>query len=157
MRYEPASPAPTARACQTGTLALADAVRDVYPELACMTPVYGCFNRRHVAGSTTWSLHAEGRALDIGAQSTQTSLAWQLACELVAHRLVYGTMRVIWNRHIWSTERPDEWRPLGPSTAPHDDHVHVEQFRRAAARPRSSSVPMTAALRLSRAAGGEVA
>jgi hypothetical protein len=146
VRYEPASSLPREGGCQSGTLALGRAIKATYTELQTLSGPYGCYNRRKIAGASNWSLHAEGRALDIGVQESEGGQAWRLACELVAHRTTYGTMRVMWDRHIWSTEKPDQWRKLGASTNQHLDHIHVEQFRRAAAWPASSQVQMQAAL-----------
>lgn len=138
MRYEPASRNPTATGPQPGTVALARAIQAVYPELPTLNRTYGIFNRRRVAGSQTWSLHAEGRALDVGVPTGLMDLGWQLACELVVSRSLYGVQRVIWDRHIWSVEHLNEWRRLSPRTQQHLDHIHVEQYRDAAARPLAS-------------------
>lgn len=155
MRYEPASSSPWATGCQPGTLALADAVRAVYPELACMTAVYGCFNRRRIEGSRAWSLHAEGRALDVGVQPPEAGLGWQLACELVGNRVLYGVMRLIWDGHIWSVERINEWEQVGPGTSPHLDHLHIEQYRGAAGRSRGVTAAYRVALQRARTAASE--
>jgi hypothetical protein len=146
LKYQPAADPPTARGCQSGTLALGRAIRTVFPELLALTPVYGCFNRRKVAGTSTWSLHAEGRALDVGVGPADDDIGWALACELVANRAFYGVQRVIWDAHIWSVERIDEWRGVSPGTNPHHDHVHLEQYREAASRPTSHEAAYTASL-----------
>lgn len=135
MRYEPAAKNPTATRCQTGTRALGLAIKNVWAELDSLTNVYGCFNPRHIAGTATYSLHAEGRALDVGVPPGRNELGWQLACDLVANRVPIGTMRVIWDRHIWSIENPDQWRRLQPKSQQHLDHIHIEQFWRHAQRP----------------------
>lgn len=142
MRYEPATRTrPTATGCQPGTRALADALRAVWPELATLTGPYGCFNSRLMASSSTWSLHAEGRALDVGVTPQWHAEAWSVVCELVARRVLFGTMRIMWDGHIWSTERRDEYQKLGPHTNPHRDHFHVEQFWSTAMRPRAEAYP----------------
>lgn len=138
MRYEPAKNPPTATGCQTGTRALGLAIRAVWPEFETLSGAYGCFNRRRIAGSPSWSLHAEGRALDVGVGQAELQLGWELACELVARRIVYGTMRVMFDHHIWSTEHPSEWRRLRSSSNQHTDHIHLEQFWQAALRPAAS-------------------
>lgn len=135
VRYEPAAKVPTATQCQTGTRALGLAIKNVWPELDSLTNVYGCFNRRKIAGSSSWSLHAEGRALDVGVPAGGNEFGWQLACDLVSNRVPIGTMRVMWDGHIWSTEKPDQWRRLQTSTDQHLDHIHIEQFWRHAQRP----------------------
>lgn len=154
MRYEPATDPPTARGCQSGTLALGRAIRTTFPELATLTPVYGCYNRRKIAGSASWSIHAEGRALDVGVEAELRSVGWDLACELVLHRVLYGVQRVIWDRHIWSVERIDQWQPLQVRTNQHLDHLHVEQYRSAAARPVTSEQALTESLAKSRRGRG---
>lgn len=140
MRYEEPSRDPVARGCQSGTLALGRAIAQAYPELVTLRGAFGCFNRRRVAGSRSWSLHAEGRALDVGVGNGFHDLGWQLACTLVEDRVRYGTMRVMWDGHIWTTERLNEWQQLRPSSEPHRDHVHIEQFWAAARRPQSTAV-----------------
>lgn len=150
VRYEPAASNPTAEGCQSGTIALARAVRTVYPELESLSQTYGCFNRRYVAGTTTWSVHAEGRAFDVGVPNSERETGWQLACELVARRTLYGVQRVMWDRHIWSVEAPAQWRGLSPRSDQHLSHLHAEQYRQAAARPRSVEKQYQTALELSR-------
>jgi hypothetical protein len=153
VRYEPAAPNPTATGCQTGTIALARAVRTVFPELESLTTVYGCYSRRYIRGTTTWSIHAEGRAFDVGVPDQCGETGWQLACELVARRTLYGVQRVMWDGHIWSVESPSAWRSLSPRTDQHRSHVHVEQYRAAAARPRTVEPQYVTALRASRLPG----
>jgi hypothetical protein len=146
VRYQPAAADPPQRGCQSGTAALGRAIRTVYPDLQSMEGGYGCYNRRRISGSASWSLHAEGRALDVGVRHDLKDQGWQLACELVAQRLVYGTMRVMWDGHIWTTERIDEWQRLRPGTNQHRDHLHIEQFRAAAARATAVQVAYETAL-----------
>lgn len=150
MRYEPASSNPTATGCQPGTRALATAVRNVYVDLQCLTNVYGCYNRRRSRDAPSWSLHAEGRAFDVGVPGPEHETGWALACELVANRVLYGVQRVIWDGHIWSIEHADQWRGLQPNSTQHHDHIHVEQYRSAAARPMSYQRTYEATLRTSR-------
>lgn len=133
MRYEPVLGNPTAKGCQPGAFQLARAIEISYPELESLDGAFGCFNRRRIAGSSSWSLHAEGRAIDVGIGGSDPQLAWRLACELVGHRALYGTMRVMWDAHIWTTERLDRWERLKPHTNQHHDHLHVELFRKPAA------------------------
>jgi hypothetical protein len=146
VRYEPARNPPTARGCQTGTLALGRAVRAAFPELQTLTGAYGCFNPRRIAGSSRWSLHAEGRALDVGVPIVANAIGWELACILVRDRITYGTMRVMWDKHIWSTERPADWRRLQPQSQQHTDHVHIEQFWAHATKPAVAQHAYEAAL-----------
>jgi hypothetical protein len=60
-------------------------------------------------------------------------------------------MRVIWDRHIWSLERGDQWERLRASSQQHTDHIHVEQFWMGAGRPASVQSQYEAALAASRA------
>jgi len=143
VRYEPATKTkPTAIGCQSGTAALLEGIRQVWPELVSGKLGYGCWNPRHIAGSQAWSLHAEGRAIDTGVPAAQKELAWLLACDLVTYRIALGTMRVIWDGHIWSTEKPANWRPLNPSLNQHHDHIHSEQFWTDARRSTAVAVPL---------------
>jgi hypothetical protein len=119
-----------------------------------LTNVYGCFNRRRIAGSSAYSLHAEGRAIDVGIPAQMNEYGWKLSCELVAHRAVYGVQRVIWDGHIWSIEQIKGWRELAASTKDkHRDHVHIEQYWSSALKPITVTDSYIAALELARAAG----
>ena len=146
-RYEPASSSPTATRCQTGTLALAGACKAVYPELTVMRGAYGCFNRRRIEGTTSWSLHAEGRALDVGVPDGLNHTGWVFACEITRLHAVIDVQRVIWDGHIWSIEAPAEWRRLQPGVNQHSDHCHLEQRWAGALKPLSVMAPWTEVLK----------
>lgn len=146
MRYEPAAAVPREVGCQPGAAQLARAIGAGFPTLLSRTGAYGCFNRRRIEGSKAWSLHAEGRAIDVGTVERDGHTAWLLACELVGHRTLYGTMRVIYSGHIWTTERRDRWDPLAAALNQHHDHVHVELFRAAAQVAPASYTAQVAAL-----------
>lgn len=151
MNYEPAKPNPVATTCQTGTRALGVAIRDAFPELQSLEGAYGCFNRRHIAGTKTWSLHAEGRALDVGVPAHLNTVGWELGCELTGHPAQYGIQRVIWDGHIWSVGKSaPTWIRLKPTSQQHRDHLHIEQYWRGALRPATTSSSYSAALRASR-------
>lgn len=150
VRYERAANPPKATGCQSGVRALGLAVGHSYPELLSMKGGFGCYNRRYIKGTTTWSLHSEGRALDIGVPPQWRDLAWRLACAFTSDRIVYGTMRVIWDGHIWTTEERDRWRPLLPTTPQHHDHIHFEAFWASATRPGTIQSEMESALARSR-------
>jgi hypothetical protein len=137
VRYEAASKArPKATGCQTGTRALALAVHDVYPEFLVFEGGYGCYSQRKIAGTMNWSLHAEGRAMDVGVPAPLKPIGWQLACELVAGRQFYGVQYVAWDNHSWSITYPDQWKSLTTSNK-HTDHIHFEQYWTDALRPPS--------------------
>lgn len=86
----------------------------------------GIFNRRNIAGTTTPSLHAEGRAIDIGlkvSNSTEKTIGDQLFMAFTDLGSQIGLQEVIWNRQIWSDRRTAVHRYTGAN--PHIDHVHV--------------------------------
>lgn len=128
MRYEPAAKQPTAKACQPGTLALGQALEVVWRDFISMRGAYGCWNPRRIEGSSSWSLHAEGRAIDVGVPAALHQSGWECACILVDQRKKLGTMRVFWDGHMWSTEKRTQWTPISPRLNQHRDHIHVEQF-----------------------------
>lgn len=85
--------------------------------------VYVC---KGIAGSTSTSVHAEGRAADLGTKPyRRPAYGKALANALVNHSLELGIQCVIHDRKIWSSSYPDAgWRDyLGE---PHDGHLHVE-------------------------------
>jgi hypothetical protein len=147
-RYEPASPSPTATSCQTGTVALGRAIKTVWPPLVVMSGPFGCFNARRIAGSRVWSLHAEGRALDVGCGVDHLEVGWDCACHLTASHITTGVQRVMWQGHIWSIEHAGSWRQLAPSAEQHMDHLHVEQRWSAARQPAEIHSVYEAALRV---------
>jgi hypothetical protein len=152
VRYEPAATNPTAAGCQSGTHALGRAIRTVYPELMSLEGAYGCFNRRRARSASTWSLHAEGRALDVGVAADQEDLGWILACELTRLHVVLGVQRVMWSGHIWSIEEADRWRRLHATTDQHLDHIHLEHRWSEAQKPRTVEVIYERELRRGREA-----
>ncbi|KAH7695757.1 hypothetical protein AAVH_37180, partial [Aphelenchoides avenae] len=80
------------------------------------TYIYNC---RKITGSSSWSLHAEGRAVDVvisGAKGRQAfDYAVSIACKT-------GIQEVIFSRRIW-TNRGGERAYNGVN--PHTDHVHI--------------------------------
>jgi hypothetical protein len=146
VRYEPAKSPVGIHGCQTGTRALGLAIEAVYPDLITMRGAYGCYNPRRISGSNAWSLHAEGRALDVGVPHHLRDTGWTLACELVSNRVIYGVMRLLWDEHIWSVERGMEWHRMHPTSQQHRDHLHIEQYWRAALRPLEVHDELAAAL-----------
>ena len=84
----------------------------------------GIYNRRPVRGGTSWSLHAVGRAIDIGVRNHDIG-------EFIATGLVKGDnpvgcgiCEVIWNRRRWTAEKG--WQPYS-GVDPHTSHVHIGQ------------------------------
>jgi len=104
---------------------------------------WGIFNCRKVAGSSSWSLHAEGRALDwkldsdIEAQRRQGDQIVSLLLRrdrrgnraALARRL--GLQEIIWRCQIWTSARggPRVYSPCRnpkvSKTEAHRDHVHM--------------------------------
>ena len=84
----------------------------------------GIYNCRPIPGSTTLSLHAEGRACDLGVP-VGASWGQPLADALVAHSGELGIQEVIYRRRIWSGAHPDDgWRTYNGSN-PHTEHIHA--------------------------------
>lgn len=85
----------------------------------------GIYNCRVIDGSDALSIHAEGRACDLG---VPVGNSWSpvLADALVAFSAELGVQLVIHNRKVWSANKPDAgWRSYTGSN-PHTDHLHVE-------------------------------
>lgn len=88
---------------------------------------YGVYNCRTVAGSSSLSLHAEGRAFDAGFEVSRASekangdkmFAWS-----IQNAAGIGTQELIWNRKIWTPSR-GLYNYSGSN--PHTDHVHIGQ------------------------------
>ncbi len=94
----------------------------------------GIYNPRNVRGGQALSLHAEGRAIDVGYPTERPDghvAGRQLAADMVRLHAALGVQCVIFARSIWTNTRPI-WRPY-TGTADHFDHVHIELTREAAA------------------------
>ena len=86
----------------------------------------GIYNCRKVGGGGSWSLHAEGRAADLGVRPYSARYGTDLAEKLRLNSGELGIQFIIWNRRSWSGSRPDAgWRPYN-GASPHTDHIHVE-------------------------------
>ena len=94
----------------------------------------GIYNPRNVRGGVALSLHAEGRAIDVGYPTMRPDghpMGRMLAAHMAEHHAGLGVQCVIFARRIWSNTHPT-WRPY-TGTADHFDHVHIELTREAAA------------------------
>jgi hypothetical protein len=92
----------------------------------------GIYNDRNIAGTRTKSLHAEGRALDIGLSVTDPNeklIGDQLFAAFIENAGVAGFQELIWNRKIWSSTNPTLHHYTGHD--PHTGHIHAG-FTRAA-------------------------
>jgi hypothetical protein len=86
----------------------------------------GIYNPRNIAGTQTPSLHAEGRALDIGLSVTvpdEKLVGDQLFGVFVRSATLVGFQEIIWNRQIWSHAHPAVHRYHGHD--PHTGHIHA--------------------------------
>lgn len=81
----------------------------------------GIYNRRRVRGGSAWSLHAVGRAVDIGVP-VGAAVGGRLMMQCVAHADWLGICEVIYDRKRWTKEKGVQ--PYGGSD-PHTGHVHV--------------------------------
>ncbi len=100
-----------------------------YVEKTWKPPVtsIGGYSCRQIGGSSSWSLHAVGRALDImidGTTPVGLATGDKIRNFMINNSTRLGVQRVIWNRHIWSADQ-DGWRPYS-GESPHIDHLHVE-------------------------------
>lgn len=93
----------------------------------------GIYNCRSVRGSTTTSIHSEGRALDVmfpvhngKAHASGTELLNTLA----RNGTSLGIQSIIWNRKIYSRRTPNGRDYSGVN--PHVDHLHIEMVRTSA-------------------------
>jgi len=96
----------------------------------------GIYNNRKVRNGSSLSVHAEGRALDIGFPVERPNghpEGNDLATALVVNHRNLGIQQVIWAGRIWSNYRADEgWRKFSNSSGDHFDHIHLELQRSAA-------------------------
>lgn len=94
--------------------------------------IYNC-----IAGSATFSVHSEGRAMDMGTPMGVTDWSQKLAYALVNSSAELGVQLVIHNKEIWiggPTQAFDGFLPYS-GVSPHTDHLHVELTREMTKRP----------------------
>jgi peptidoglycan hydrolase-like protein with peptidoglycan-binding domain len=84
------------------------------------THFMGAYNNRNVRGGKSKSMHAYGRAFDIGGSK---EVMYKISRYL---QKVPGIQYVIYNHEISSNNGPFRpYRP-GPGGSPHEDHVHAD-------------------------------
>jgi hypothetical protein len=86
----------------------------------------GIYNSRFVAGTTKLSLHAEGRALDIGLSADipeQRTIGDRLFEIFIETASLMEIEEVIWNRRISSSALPRVHHYSGVDS--HTGHIHV--------------------------------
>ncbi len=94
----------------------------------------GCYANRRIRGGTRLSVHAAGRALDLGFPYTRggTPEGWELANLLREHHADLGVQYLIYARRQWTaTRNRDGWRRYNGLSA-HYEHIHAELNRYAA-------------------------
>lgn len=91
----------------------------------------GIYNPKRLGNG--WSIHAEGRAADLGtAPYSKPPWGWELAEAFRLNSDELGIQCVIFDRKIWSGAYPDAgWRDYHGSN-PHTGHLHTELSRDAA-------------------------
>lgn len=83
------------------------------------------YRNTNIDNGDTLSVHAEGRALDIGVPNLSTGdQVFRLIAPL-SYQL--GIQRIIWNRRVWTSRAPSGTNYTGDD--PHTDHLHVELTR----------------------------
>jgi len=87
----------------------------------------GIYNYRQVRGGGSLSLHAEGRAPDLG--YTNKAKGDAALALLLRHKEALGLQMAIWWRRIYSAKAPNGAAYQGVS--PHTDHIHAELTRHA--------------------------
>jgi hypothetical protein len=91
----------------------------------------GIYNCKRLGSG--WSLHAEGRAGDLGtAPYSRPPWGWTFAEKLRLNSKELGVQLIIFDRKIWSASYPHAgWRSYSGSN-PHTGHLHVELTQQAA-------------------------
>lgn len=85
----------------------------------------GIYNCRVIDGSSSLSLHAEGRAADLGCP-VGNDWSWAVAEFLRRNSKALRIQLIIHNKQVWSANQPDAgWRRYTGKN-PHTDHLHVE-------------------------------
>lgn len=83
--------------------------------------IYNC--RRQAGPASPWSLHAEGRAIDLGVRAGYRDVGDEVLHDLRA--LADGVLqRIIWFRKVYDLAAPEGRPYAGPN--PHEDHLHIE-------------------------------
>lgn len=108
---------------QPGTTALEAAVLAVWSTRGATS--LGTYNCRKIAGSDEWSLHAEGRAVDIDVDWPPSALGSEVLARVTSAALGLGIQRVIYDGWIYDTF-DEQGRPFDDGGA-HRTHLHIEQ------------------------------
>lgn len=117
MRYD--RPSHCTGQCQPGCVRLQSHLLRAYPG----TANYGCYNCRQIRGGGPLSLHAEGRAIDMGIPRTLKHIGDEIFALAIFNAEALGIQEVIWYRQVWSAEK--EYVHYYGGSVPHTDHVHI--------------------------------
>ncbi|MEE2787097.1 MAG: hypothetical protein VX589_07130 [Myxococcota bacterium] len=92
------------------------------------------YNCRPIRGGQAYSVHSEGRAIDIYIPKengrANNRLGDQIANWIAANAAYVGIQYIIWDRTSWQGSRASQSRCY-TGQHPHDDHIHVELTRAA--------------------------
>jgi len=113
-----------------GTQALLDVILFLWAK-SKVTNV-GIYNRRSVRGGSSWSLHAVGRAMDVGVPNIGVGTLIATFLTTGDNAKGCGICEVIFNRRRWTAETG--WLPYHGED-PHTAHIHIGQTIRAADSP----------------------
>ena len=86
----------------------------------------GIFNCRTIRGSTSLSIHACGRAVDMGVPVSVAghNVAMEFLRRIGPHAKSLGVQLIIFSRTSGSARNP--WPTVYRGVHPHEDHIHVE-------------------------------
>ncbi len=90
----------------------------------------GGYRPGNIAGTSTPTDHASGKALDIMMKELSSKEGWDIANYIVNNAAELGVKYVIWDKQVWSA-RNSSWRPYSHpgggsnATLDHRDHVHI--------------------------------
>jgi len=94
---------------------------------------YGGYNCREISGSSSLSVHSEGRAIDLfvptdgsGDDSASNDLGDPIANWLAENAEYVGMSYVIWDQASWGAHRDGDKHQSYGGSHPHNDHLHIE-------------------------------
>lgn len=125
-----------ARGCtggsKPGAVALMSWINRNYPK----SKNWGIYSCRMIPGSSSMSIHGEGRALDVGYDvvgGKGNPDGYRLFSHLKAHAVELGIQGIIWDRKISTNRGDDRAYSGGPGlTEAHVNHLHIEMTNAAA-------------------------
>lgn len=90
----------------------------------------GIYNCRRVSPGGPWSVHAEGRAVDLSCPEPPAALGRTVLSALGESASGLGVQRVIYDRRQYDADNPSGKHYIGDD--PHLTHLHIEQTRASA-------------------------